>query len=136
MALVGIASIILAYILGKGLGGNFLGLSLAALVSVSPNLISLSSQIWNPNIAPLFVFLILLLLVKIYAKDKKGKLRYYFFLGLLLALDIDLEIVFGLLLSIGIVLSVIAVLKKKRKAKRYCCTCFGSIGYLFTKNSF
>lgn len=113
MALVGIVSIILGYCLGKSLGGNFLGLNLAGLISVSPNLISLSSQIWNPNISPLFVILILMLLGKIYGKDKKGKLLIYLFLGLLLALSIDLEIVFGLLLLVGIIISTIVAVNKK-----------------------
>src|SRR3972149_12110870 len=53
MALVGVITIIAGYFLGKALGGNFLGLSLAVLISVSAILISLSSQIWNPNIVPI-----------------------------------------------------------------------------------
>ncbi len=112
MSLIGILTIIAGFILGKKLGGNFLGLTLAALISVSGNLISLSAQIWNPNIAPLFIIFILLVLFKIYKKEKGDKSKYYFLLGLLLAFNIDLEIVFGLLLSIGIVFSVIFINKR------------------------
>lgn len=117
MSLIGILSIVFGFILGKKLSGNFLGFCLAILISVSPVLISYSSQIWNPNIAPLFVILILLVLNKIYSLDKKDKSKYYFLLGLLLAFNIDLEIVFGLLLSIGIILSVIFTVKRKISIK-------------------
>jgi len=117
MSLIGILSIIFAFILGKRLGGNFLGLSLALITSVSLEMVSLSSQIWNPKIAPLFVIFVLLVLSKIYAFDKKDKSKYYFLLGLLLAFNIDLEIVFGLLLSIGIISSVIFTIKRKISIK-------------------
>lgn len=117
MGLIGTASIIPGYFLGKRLGGKFLGLAIAGLISISPNLISLAAQIWNPNIAPFFVILILLLLSRIYLSDKKEKSKYYFLLGFLLAFNADLEIVFGLLLSIGIVLSLIFTLKRKISLK-------------------
>ena len=113
MSLIGIFTIVFGFILGKRLGGNFLGLAIAATVGISPVMISLSAQIWNPNIAPLFVILILLLLNKIYKKEKTEKSKYYFLLGLILAFNIDLEIVFGLLLSIGIILSVLVIKKKQ-----------------------
>ena len=113
MAVVGIVSIVVAFIFGNKIGGKFLGITLAALTSVSPIMISLSAQIWNPNIVPLFVLLTLLVLYKIFIKENKGRLKYYFLLGILLAFNIDLEIVFGILLFIGIVLSVVITLNKK-----------------------
>lgn len=113
MSLIGILTIILGYALGNKLGGKFLGLTLASIISVSPIMISLSAQIWNPNIAPLFVILILLVLTTLYKQEKKDKSKYYFLLGLLLAFNIDLEIVFGLLLSIGIILSVVVIKRRK-----------------------
>ncbi len=112
MALIGIVSIFLGFILGKKIGKTFLGILLSLLISVSSTMISLSAQIWNPNIAPLFVIFILLVLNKIYSKENKSKLRYYFLLGVLLALNIDLEIVFGLLLFFGIIFSVILIVNK------------------------
>jgi 4-amino-4-deoxy-L-arabinose transferase-like glycosyltransferase len=127
MSLVGILSIIFAYILGKRLGENFLGLSLAAIISVSPVMVSLSSQIWNPKIAPLFVIFVLLVLSKIYSLDKRNKSKYYFLLGLLLAFIIDLEIVFGLLLFIGIILSVIFTVKRKISIKHLFYFAFGGL---------
>ena len=113
MAIVGVASIIVSYILGKKIDGIFLGLGLAAFVSVSPVLVSLSVQIWNPNIAPLFVMLTLYCLYKIYKFEKKD-LRYFFFLGILLALNIDIEILWGILFTIGTILSLFFLLYKKR----------------------
>jgi len=117
ISLVGILSIILAFILGKKLGGNFLGFCLSSIISVSGIFVSLSSQIWSPNIAPLFVIFVLLVLLKIYLPDKKNKSKYYFLLGFILTLIIDFEIVFGFLLSIGIILSVIFTVKRKISIK-------------------
>ena len=108
MALVGIATVFLAYLFGKKIGGEFLGFSFAALTSVSPIMISLSSQIWNPNIAPFFGLLTLIVLEKIYS-DKKTGLINFFSLGMLLTLAIDIEIVWGLLFSFSIILSAFLI---------------------------
>ncbi len=117
MSVVGIVSIVVAFILGNKIGGKFLGLSFALLISSSPVMVFMSTQIWNPNIIPFFILLLLLVLYKIFEQDKKSKLKYYFFLGLLLSFTIDLEIVFGLLLTIGIVLSVLVIVNKKIRLK-------------------
>jgi hypothetical protein len=116
MAIIGIITIIFGFILGKKIGGYFLGISLASLISVSPQLVSLSSQIWNPNISPIFIILSLLILYKIFAENN-SKISYYFFLGLLIALIIDLEIVFGILLAIGLVLALLIVKNKNIRVK-------------------
>jgi len=126
MAIVGVASIIVSYILGKKIDGIFLGLGLAAFVSVSPVLVSLSVQIWNPNIAPLFVMLTLYCLYKIYKFEKKD-LRYFFFLGILLALNIDIEILWGILFTIGTILSLFFLLYKKIKIKQIFSFALGMI---------
>lgn len=117
MSLVGISSIILSFLVGRKIGGNLLGFSLAGLVSVSPALISLSSQIWNPNIAPLFVLLAFYCLYKIYSLDKIHN-KYFFILGILLSINIDIEILWGLLFTLGVVVSLILVLNKKIKIKQ------------------
>lgn len=115
MAVIGILLILFAYILGKKIGGNEMGIIMSGLVSVSPNLISLSSQIWNPNIAPLFVIFTLFSIYKIITS--KNPPIHYLILGFLLAINMDLEIVFGLLLSVGIVLSILIVQRPKIKPK-------------------
>lgn len=109
MSLIGILAIIAAFFVGRKAGGNFLGLCFSAFIAVSPVLISLSSQIWNPNIAPLFVILIIYVLTKIFSFNKKNNQKYYFLLGLLLALNIDFEIVFGILLLLGVFISLILI---------------------------
>jgi hypothetical protein len=116
MVLVGVAAIICGFFLGKKIGGNFLGISLASLIAVSPVFVGLSSQIWNPYISPLFLVLTLLILHKIYSEEKSRK-RYFFVLGFLIALIIDLEIVFGFLLAIGLILSLLLVKNKKLQWK-------------------
>jgi 4-amino-4-deoxy-L-arabinose transferase-like glycosyltransferase len=116
MAILGIFTIILGYYLGRKINGEFLGFSLASVIAVSPLMVSLAVQIWNPNIAPLFVVCTLLILYKIYL-EKSVKLRYFFVLGILLALIPDLEIVFGLIFFIGIILSLLISARKKISLK-------------------
>src|SRR3990167_11009722 len=113
MSLVGILSIILVFMLGKKLGGNFLGICLSSIVSVSGIFIFLSSLIWYPIVVPLFVLLGLLILFKIYLPDKKNKSKYYFLLGFILVLIVDLEIVYGLLFLIGTIISTVLIVRKK-----------------------
>jgi len=116
MALIGIVTIFFGYLFGKRIGGNFLGLAFAALIAVSPILISLSSQIWNPNVSPIIVIFCLAIIYRIYSENKP-KLRYYFILGFLIALVIDLEIVFGVLLAIGLILAVTVIKNKQIQFK-------------------
>ena len=100
MAIVGLLIVVLGFLLGKKIGGVFFGLLFAVILSTSHYMVSLSAQIWNPNIIPLFIMFVLLILQKIYSLDKP-RLREFFFLGLLLALNIDLEIIFGSGNSLG-----------------------------------
>ncbi|MDO8659094.1 MAG: hypothetical protein Q7K54_00665 [Candidatus Parcubacteria bacterium] len=117
MVSIGVLVIVVGFIFGKSIGRLFLGILFASLISVSPIMIFLSTQIWNPNVIPLFVVLVLFILHKIYSQGKKNKLRYYFILGLLLAFSIDLEIVFGLLLLLGVIFSVVVIVWKKLSFK-------------------
>lgn len=117
MAIIGIVTIVLGYYLGNKIGGKTFGLLFAFILSFSHQMVSLSSQIWNPNITPLFILLIFFILYQIYATVKKDKAKYFFLLGLLLALNIDLEIVFGLLFSTGIILSVFLIARKQINLK-------------------
>jgi len=127
MSLVGILTIMSGFILGKKIEGSFLALLISSIISVSPVMVFLSSQIWSPNIVPLFVVLVLLVLLKIYLPGKKNKSKYYFLLGLILSLIIDLEIVFGFLISIGIILSVIFTVKRKISIKSIFYFTFGGL---------
>ncbi len=126
MVLLGIFSIILSYVVGNKIGGKFLGVFLAALATVSPVMISLSSQIWNPNIAPFLVLLVLLVLNRIFSKEENLS-KYYFLLGILLALNVDIEIIFGLFLSLGVMISAIVIKRMKIKLKEVLCFFLGNI---------
>lgn len=117
MAAVGVLTIFLGFFLGRKIGGYLLGIIFASILSVSPVMVSLSAQIWNPNTAPFFAILSLVVLFRIFEETKKEKQKYYFLLGLILSLIIDLQIVFGLLLTIGIFLSVLVIVNKKIRLK-------------------
>jgi 4-amino-4-deoxy-L-arabinose transferase-like glycosyltransferase len=117
MSLIGILTILLGFYFGRKIGGNYLGFFFALIASVSSVLISFSSQIWNPNIAPFFVILILLVLNKLFEINKQSKRFLYFILGILLALSMDVQIIFGILLFLGIVLSVVITERKKISIK-------------------
>ncbi len=127
IAMIGILSIFLSYYVGKKIGGGLLGISMALLTSISPTMISLSSQIWNPNIAPFFVLLIILVLERIYSLEQKAKLTYFFALGVLLALNIDIEILWGILFSLGVITSLLIVLKKQLTIKKIVFVLFGAL---------
>ncbi len=111
MVIVGMATILCAYALGVYVEGKLLGAFLAGLIAFSSVTISLSVQIWNPNISQLFVVLVLFLLVRL--KKNGISLLSYTFLGIFLGLTIDSEVVFGLLFSIGIILASILLLRKE-----------------------
>lgn len=117
MVLSGILVIPIFYYLGEIIGDSFIGISSALMASISPILIFLSSQIWNPNIVPLFVILSFLVLAKIYVNKKINYLNY-FFLGILLMINVDLEIVFGLLFLIGTLLSIAIIKKNEAISKK------------------
>ncbi len=115
MVLVGAATILAGYYLGKIVGGRRLGIIFASLTSFSPVMIGYSNQIWNPNIAPLFVFLVFIVIEKLSAI--KYRFLAFIALGLLFGLIADSEILFGVLFSLGIFLSLFFQYKKKLIAR-------------------
>lgn len=119
MGIIGIITILLGFVVGKKIGGVFLGIIVAALISFSSVLVSLSSQIWNPNSIPFFVLLVFLILyvISFDGKHKTFKTKYLFFLGGLLGIIIDMEIVFGILFFLGISISLILIFRKYLRIK-------------------
>ncbi len=113
MVMIGISCTVLAFVVGKKIGNTFLAIAFSLLVSVSPNLVSLSTQIWNPNVAPFFVLLSFLALFAIYTIEKNNK-----YLGLFLAINIDLEILWGVLFTTGIFISQAFLLKRKIRLRQ------------------
>ncbi len=64
VALFGVATIFLVYVLGKTFFDKKAGLIAAALFALSPVVINYSHSSWNPNIVPFFASLLVLLLYK------------------------------------------------------------------------
>ncbi len=103
----GIITVILGFIVGKKIGGVYLGLLFSALLSFSPALIGLATQIWSPNIIPQFILLsFYVACLTLELKNKKSKKLFVYFglLGFLLGIIIDMEIVFGILLMASFLL--------------------------------
>lgn len=114
MGLIGIIAILLGFIIGKKIGGVFLGIIFSAFISFSSLMVSFSLQTWSPNLAPFFVLLVFLILstFSIDDKSRRSKARELFLLGLLLGIIIDLAIVFGALFLLSICSSLIFIFRK------------------------
>lgn len=116
MGLTGIIVIILGFFIGKKISGKGFGLLLAALLAFCPSLIAASTQIWNPNIAPLYLILIFFVLSVLVTAKKISFQReslYIVGLGLLAGLNIDSEVVYGLILSFALFIFLGVTLFKK-----------------------
>ncbi len=121
IVLVGLVTVVLGYYFGKKLYSPSVGLVIAGLLSFSPIMLGLTTQIWNPNIAP---FITLLLFVFIYVvlryeekKEKKVAVWHFFFIGILLQLALDAQVVYGVLLSGSVVLGGILFLGRSLSFK-------------------
>ena len=115
MAFCGILVVPIGYFLGEKIHGKFLGLTLAAFFSFSPVMIGVSSQIWNPNLIPLFVIILLSLLIQESLRSKKT----FFVIGLLLGVILELEIVFGILLIVATGIYVLCTGNLKQKILQF-----------------
>lgn len=115
MSIIGIIAILLGYIIGKKIGGVFLGIIFSSFLSISSIMVLSSSQIWNPNLIPFFSVLVLLILYSLFSDSthKIYRLINFLLLGLFLGLIIDLEIVFGVLFFLGICASLIFMFRKE-----------------------
>jgi len=130
MGFIGIISILLGYIVGKKIGGVFLGIIFSAFISISPLMVLTSSQIWNPNPIPFFVLLVFFILYKLSfeIKSQTSKAKYFLLLGLVLGIIIDMEIVFGMLSFLSICVSLIFIFRKRLTRKEIP---FFALGLLF-----
>ncbi len=112
MVMVGLAAVMLGYLLGKIISGRGLALLLASFLSFSVVMIGYSVQIWNPNVAPFFL---LLLFIFIFKESKRRKINAMrnIIIGFILGLLLDAEIVFGVLLIGGVIVSYIVIERKR-----------------------
>jgi len=67
IALLGIATIYLVYIVGRDWFGKTAGLIAASLFAISPTVITFSHSSWNPNIMPFFALLSVYSIWKVYS---------------------------------------------------------------------
>lgn len=94
VALFGVATIYLVYILGKTFFDKKAGLIAAALYALSPVVINYSHSSWNPNLVPFFSCLLILVLNK-WSENKN--LKYLFMAGLLMGIGLQLHYLFAFL---------------------------------------
>lgn len=115
MGIIGIITIILSFLVGRRIGGVFLGIVFSAFISVSSLMVYSSTQIWNPNLIPFLCVLVLLTIYELFIDNKRGiyRARNFLLLGLLLGLVMDMEIVFGILFFVSIFVSLIFIVRKK-----------------------
>ncbi len=126
MVIVGLFVIISGYFLGKKMSGVGLGLIIASFISFSDTMVGYSSQIWNPNIAPLLVILCYLLFIT-ESKKQVINLLVSFSIGFLLGLIFDSEIVFGLFFLTGFALSYLYYKKSSVVSYRTLCIVLGFV---------
>lgn len=87
VALFGIATVYLVYVMGKEFFNEKVGLLSALLYAISPLVIAYSRSSWNPNLMPFFTSLTLFVVFKTVTQEKK---KFFwvagFFLGILMQL--------------------------------------------------
>ncbi len=114
VALFGIATVGLIYIVGKDFFNVKVGLIAALIYAISPLVITYSRSSWNPNPMPFFSLLILYLL---YKAVKKSSLKLFFAVGILFGIAMQLHYLAIFLGVIMIVYTFLAVLYKQKSLK-------------------
>jgi 4-amino-4-deoxy-L-arabinose transferase-like glycosyltransferase len=91
VALFGVATIYLVFVLGKKISSVYTGLVAASLYALSPVIIAGSRSSWNPNIVPFFSVLLMIYLYD-YAIERKFWLPLV--IGIILGIGIQLHYLF------------------------------------------
>lgn len=128
MVSLGILTVLTGFFLGKKTSGYKLALILAALLAFSDAVVSSSTQIWNPNLAP-FLVLVFFLCFFVQSKKQYVNILLSILCGFILGIILDAEIVFGVLFIGGIVLSSLLILRKEVINKRLI---YIALGFIFT----
>lgn len=120
IALTGLVTVILGYIVGKRLISVSFGLLVASLLGFSSAMVSSTTQIWNPNLAPVLLALLLLILLGVVKTHSQKKLIYdrktilaLVVLGFLTGLSIDAEVLYGVLLAVSLFLFLLLFIFRK-----------------------
>lgn len=120
MLIFGLLSICLGYFLGKKLFGNFGGILVSLLMSISPVLISQSRFIWSPNPPTLFILLTFLFAYKFLKKNNLYIFLAAFFAGFIY----NFEIAIAVPLSLTLLIYSIYVFRSDFKRYLYLLTGF------------
>lgn len=104
IALLGIVTVLLVYILGKRIFGLNAALVATFLYAISPVVIAYSRSSWNPNPMPFFS---LVMIAVLYKAMKSLQLRFFLLAGFLLGIMVQLhyiELFFGAITFVFILL--------------------------------
>lgn len=139
MGLIGITTFFLGFRLGKSIGGVVLGIIFTSFMALFPTMIAVSSQIWNPNLIPLFIILFMYCLHSFFSSLREKQVvsgLHLLLFGILLGLILDSEVVFGLLFLVGVVASMIILLRKRFQLKNYLLIALGFLIILSPRIAF
>lgn len=123
MFILGIATILLCYIIGRRLFDIKIGLLAAAIVAVSPPFISYSRFIWNSNPAPLFILLAFYFVLLF---TKKGGIKYLFLASFFSSFVYNFQLAIAIPLSFSLIIYCVLILKLKQ-IKQYGTLFLGTI---------
>lgn len=114
VALFGIATVWLVYIVGKDFFNAKVGLMAALIYAISPLVIVYSRSSWNPNLLPFFS---LLTLYCLYKALRKNSLKLFFACGILFGIAMQLHYLSLFLGVVIIIYTFIVLLYKENNFK-------------------
>jgi 4-amino-4-deoxy-L-arabinose transferase-like glycosyltransferase len=114
VALFGIATVWLVYIVGKDFFNTKVGLMAALVYALSPLVIVYSRSSWNPNLLPFFSLLTLYCLYKALGKNS---LKLFFASGILFGIAMQLHYLSLFLGVIMIIYALLSVIYKEKSLK-------------------
>jgi len=114
VALFGIATVWLIYIVGKDFFNVKVGLMAALIYAISPLVIAYSRSSWNPNPMPFFS---LLILYTLYKALRKNSLKLFFACGILFGIAMQLHYLSIFLGVVILVYTLITLLYKQKGFK-------------------
>lgn len=112
VALFGIATVYMVYVVGRDFYNKKVGIIAAALYTVSPLVIAHSRSSWNPNLVPFFS---LLLIYSLWKYSQTKSIHWLYIVGLSLGVGIQLHYLFGFLIIITAVYLVLIKAYKQIK---------------------
>lgn len=108
---LGIATILLCYVIGRRLFDVKIGLLSAAIIAVSPPFISYSRFIWNSNPAPLFILLVFYF---VFLFTEKGKTKYLFWASFFSSFIYNFQLAMAIPLSLALIIYCVFILRLKQ----------------------